>query len=134
MPSETVESVRERAQELLQSLGIASRNPAGCAEGAWLTGSSVFSSLDPTTEQRIADVGVCAPEDYARLVASAARHAREWREVPAPRRGELVRRIALALRESKHALGSLIALETGKIKAEGDGEVQEMIDIADFAV
>jgi aldehyde dehydrogenase (NAD+) len=134
MPSETVVSVRQRPQELLQSLGIASRNPAGGADGVWITGSSVFSSLDPTTEQPIAEVGACAPAEYERVVASAARHACDWREVPAPRRGELVRRIGLALRESKHALGGLIALETGKIKAEGDGEVQEMIDIADFAV
>src|SRR5262249_28789110 len=64
--------------------------------------------------------------------ASAAAHA--WREVPAPKRGEAVRRLGLLLREQKDALGTLVSLENGKIKAEGDGEVQEMIDIADFAV
>jgi L-aminoadipate-semialdehyde dehydrogenase len=68
------------------------------------------------------------------VLATAARAARAWREVPAPKRGETVRRLGLVLREYKDALGTLIALENGKIKAEGDGEVQEMIDIADFAV
>ena len=60
--------------------------------------------------------------------------ARAWRNVPAPKRGEAVRRYAALLREHKDALGTLVSLETGKIKAEGDGEVQEMIDVADFAV
>ncbi|HEY3460790.1 MAG TPA: aldehyde dehydrogenase family protein, partial [Casimicrobiaceae bacterium] len=68
------------------------------------------------------------------LLGRAVNAARAWRDVPAPRRGEAVRRYATLLREHKDALGTLVSLETGKIKAEGDGEVQEMIDIADFAV
>jgi aldehyde dehydrogenase (NAD+) len=68
------------------------------------------------------------------LLGRAVNAARAWRDVPAPRRGEAVRRYAALLREHKDALGTLVSLETGKIKAEGDGEVQEMIDIADFAV
>src|SRR5690349_17639220 len=68
------------------------------------------------------------------LVHAAAQAALQWRETPAPKRGQAVRRYAELLREYKDALGSLVALENGKIKAEGDGEVQEMIDIADFAV
>src|SRR5205814_6727161 len=68
------------------------------------------------------------------VLASAVAAAHAWRDVPAPKRGEAVRRLGLLLREHKDALGTLIALENGKIKAEGDGEVQEMIDIADFAV
>ena len=68
------------------------------------------------------------------LLAQAVNAARAWRDVPAPRRGEAVRRYAALLREHKDSLGTLVSLETGKIKAEGDGEVQEMIDIADFAV
>ena len=67
-------------------------------------------------------------------LAQAVTAARTWRDVPAPKRGEAVRRFAALLREHKDALGTLVSLETGKIKAEGDGEVQEMIDIADFAV
>lgn len=73
-------------------------------------------------------------EDYATIVARAQESFRIWRTTPAPRRGEAVRLCGDALRRHKDALGSLVALEMGKIKAEGDGEVQEMIDIADFAV
>src|SRR5690606_5705573 len=72
--------------------------------------------------------------DYERVVASARKTFEEWRIVPAPKRGEAIRLIAEELRSHKDALGSLVSLEMGKIKAEGDGEVQEMIDIADFAV
>ena len=74
------------------------------------------------------------PADYERVMAARAAAFAAWRDVPAPRRGEVVRQIGDALREKKDALGRLVTLEMGKIKAEGDGEVQEMIDIADFAV
>ena len=67
-------------------------------------------------------------------MTSSAEAFSEWRMVPAPRRGEMVRLMAESLRNNKDALGSLVSLEMGKIKQEGDGEVQEMIDIADFAV
>ena len=72
--------------------------------------------------------------DLDAVIAAATAAARAWRDVPAPQRGEAVRRFGKLLREHKDALGTLVALENGKIKAEGDGEVQEMIDIADFAV
>src|SRR5205085_7588988 len=73
-------------------------------------------------------------DDIDAAIAAAAHAADAWRTVPAPRRGEVVRRFADLLRGHKDALGTLVSLENGKIKAEGDGEVQEMIDIADFAV
>ena len=73
-------------------------------------------------------------DDYERVMKSAAAAFAAWRDVPAPRRGEAVRLMGEALRAKKDLLGSLVSLEMGKIKAEGDGEVQEMIDIADFAV
>jgi len=76
----------------------------------------------------------CTDDEYDALVIGLQHMQKVWRTVPAPKRGEVIRRIAEALREQKDALGSLIALEVGKIKAEGDGEVQEMIDMADFAV
>ena len=82
----------------------------------------------------VSDAEADADADYERVMASAVSAFREWRNVPAPRRGEAVRRIGEALRAKKDLLGSLVTLEMGKIKAEGDGEVQEMIDIADFAV
>ena len=74
------------------------------------------------------------PAEYERVLASAVVAAKAWRQVPAPKRGEAVRLLGEELRKYKSELGSLVSLEVGKIKAEGDGEVQEMIDIADFAV
>ncbi|MEE4161107.1 MAG: aldehyde dehydrogenase family protein [Woeseiaceae bacterium] len=123
-------------QEILTALGIEDSNP-----GTWI-GATAHSSRDadlihsynPSNGERIASVKATTPEEYDVVVRAAREASREWRKVPAPVRGEAVRRIANALREHKDALGSLVALENGKIKAEGDGEVQEMIDIADFAV
>jgi len=89
---------------------------------------------NPATEQVIAKVGVCSDEDYQTVVQSSMEAFEEWRKVPAPKRGEVIRRIGNALRQHKDALGSLVAMEMGKIKQEADGEVQEMIDIADMAV
>lgn len=91
-------------------------------------------SINPATGQAIASVHGCNARDYTQLVEASVDTFRRWRLFPAPKRGEVIRRIADVLREHKDALGSLVALETGKIKQEGDGEVQEMIDIADFAV
>jgi len=73
-------------------------------------------------------------DEYNKIAEEAHRAFREWRMVPAPQRGEIIRAIGQILREKKDALGSLVSMEVGKIKAEGDGEVQEMIDMADFAV
>jgi aldehyde dehydrogenase (NAD+) len=82
----------------------------------------------------IASVYQCNNEDYDNIVKGSIEAFEEWRKVPAPERGQIVRQLGNALRDYKDPLGSLVALEMGKIKAEGDGEVQEMIDIADFAV
>ena len=121
---------------ILDRLGLGERNP-----GTWIGSEAVtaedgtlIDSFNPATGERIASVVASTPEDYDRLVNTAADAARAWRRIPAPVRGEAVRRIGNALRDDKDALGSLVSLEMGKIKAEGDGEVQEMIDIADFAV
>jgi aldehyde dehydrogenase (NAD+) len=120
--------------EFVKALGIEDRNPAAWGGGRWLPGRRVFPSTNPATGRPIAEAGACAAEDYERVVSGARAACERWRAIPAPRRGEFIRRIGDALRREKDALGSLIALETGKIKREGDGEVQEMIDIADFAV
>jgi L-aminoadipate-semialdehyde dehydrogenase len=82
----------------------------------------------------IAQVQPCSSDDYKSIIRQAVESFQDWRLIPAPQRGELVRQIGVALREKKDLLGSLVSLEVGKIKAEGDGEVQEMIDMADFAV
>ena len=89
---------------------------------------------NPATTEIIAKVSVCSDEDYQAVVQSSVEAFKKWRLVPAPKRGEVVRQIGNALRQHKNALGSLVAMEMGKIKQEADGEVQEMIDIADLAV
>lgn len=123
--------------DFLKQLGIKEFNPgAGIGGGEWLarSGDELLKSRNPASGELIAQVYQCNLEDYDQVMSAAEDAFKEWRQVPAPVRGELVRKMGLALREKKDALGSLVSLEMGKIKAEGDGEVQEMIDIADFAV
>ncbi len=126
-----------RAQETLAALGLDELN-AGSWSGShgWsaLDSGPVIESLNPTTGQRLARVRGATSADYERVLGAAVEAAKQWRFVPAPQRGEAIRALAEELRAHKDALGSLVSLENGKIKAEGDGEVQEMIDIADFAV
>ena len=123
-------------QQILKELGLEAENP-----GAWrgsrplpCEGGALIESVNPATGEVIASVRAATPGDYQRIMVSAREAFRQWRELPAPARGEAVRLCGEALRRHKDALGSLVTLEMGKIKAEGDGEVQEMIDIADFAV
>ena len=96
--------------------------------------SDTFSTLDPASGEVIAHVRACSLADYEQVIENAMTSFTSWRAIPAPKRGELVRIMGNKLRTHKDALGTLVSLETGKIKSEGDGEVQEMIDIADFAV
>ena len=124
-------------QELFKTLGLAPEQPGGCLSSTmWTrtTNAGVIESSNPSTGARLAQVHGCSPEDYAALVTGSLEVQTAWRMVPAPKRGEVIRLIGQALREHKDALGTLVSLEVGKIKAEGDGEVQEMIDMADFAV
>ena len=123
-------------KKILDRLGLGAVN-----DGTWFGGksscdesTSVIESINPATNKVIAGVRSTSQAEYEQVIAKAQDSFAVWRDIPAPVRGEAVRNIANALREHKDALGSLVALETGKIKAEGDGEVQEMIDIADFAV
>src|SRR5262249_58261602 len=88
----------------------------------------------PSDGREIARVRDSTAPDVAAAVGRAAASFPAWREVPAPRRGELVRRLGEALREHKEKLGRLVTIENGKILQEGLGEVQEMIDICDFSV
>src|SRR5574340_506806 len=128
------ESSMNRA-DILASLGIGIDNPAASGgDGEWLAGQGAFESANPADGQALARVGRAGAAEYDAVLAGAVAAFLRWREVPAPRRGALVRAIGDALRRHKDTLGSLVSLETGKIKQEGDGEVQEMIDIADFAV
>jgi len=123
--------------DILKELGIQDNNYGACSgKGKWnqTTDAGTLDSINPATGERIASVYQCSVDDYHQIVKQSNEAFKDWRKVPAPIRGELVRQMGEALREKKDALGSLVSLEMGKIKQEGDGEVQEMIDIADFAV
>jgi aldehyde dehydrogenase (NAD+) len=122
--------------KVLSALGIEKDN-AGAWSGAagWVASNGpVIESRNPATGQLIAKVRAADATALEQVLSSAVEAAKSWQQVPAPKRGEAVRLLGEALRRSKDALGSLVSLENGKIKAEGDGEVQEMIDICDFAV
>jgi len=123
-------------RDLLERLGLGQTNPGVSSAGAWheSAASPELVSINPATGEAIATVA-CATEDgYEQVINDARALFETWRMTPAPQRGDAIRTVANALRRHKDALGSLVALEMGKIKSEGDGEVQEMIDIADFAV
>jgi len=127
----------KRARNILDSLGLKAENPGACfGPGQWSTTTDAgrTDSINPATGEVIASVHAASEADYERVLEQATETARAWRQVPAPQRGEAVRLVTEALRKYKDPLGSLVAMEMGKIKPEGDGEVQEMIDIGDFAV
>lgn len=123
--------------EILSELGISDVNPGVSTGAGWWSSASAaarLESVNPATGDVIARVVPATAADYERVVGGSQRAFSQWRLVPAPKRGEVIRLIGQALRDKKDALGSLVSMEVGKIKAEGDGEVQEMIDMADFAV
>jgi len=121
--------------ELFSRLDLSETSPAAAlGNGQWRPGSGHFADENPASGQVLARIGRAAPSDYEAVLAAAAAAFQRWREVPAPQRGMFVRALAEALRHNREDLGTLIALEVGKIRAEGIGEIQEMIDIADFAV
>ena len=120
---------------LLARLELAAENPGACAgAGEWRGGGAALTVHNPASGTAIATVRTANADDYEAVMRSAVQTAALWRNVPAPKRGEAVRLIGEALRAAKNDLGALVSLENGKILAEGLGEVQEMIDIADFAV
>jgi len=123
--------------DLLKKCGISNSNLGGCVGGSdWSAtkDAGINTSINPSNEEVIASVFEANKGDYEKIVKEAQSAFAEWRKVPAPIRGNLVREMGNALRDKKDALGDLVSLEMGKIKEEGAGEVQEMIDIADFAV
>lgn len=128
-------TLRERARNMLDRLGVPANLPAVASGGTWsVGGGEPLVDHSPIDGSPLAEWTTASAEDVRRVVAAAAEAFREWRMVPAPRRGELVRRFGQRLRERKEDLGLLVSLEVGKIPTEAVGEVQEMIDICDFAV
>ena len=120
-------------QSVLQKLGLTDDN-AGVFDGEWRGGGAKIDKISPINGQKLASVRTASADDYNRAISRAHEAFLKWRSTPGPVRGDTVRRLGNALREFKHDLGQLVTLETGKIIAEGEGEVQEMIDICDFAV
>ena len=121
--------------EVLERLEIEPVNSGACY-GDWIPNPSggELESINPATGEALAKVLRAGPADYECVVARAQAAFSEWRMIPAPKRGEIVREIGNELRLHKADLAALVTLEMGKILPEGLGEVQEMIDIADFAV
>jgi aldehyde dehydrogenase (NAD+) len=120
-------------QAWLQQLGIADENP-GVFDGAWRGSGPLVESISPIDESVIARVRLATAEECDAAIGRAHAAFLQWRNVPAPVRGETIRRFGNALRRVKPELAKLVTLEMGKIIAEGEGEVQEMIDICDYAL
>jgi len=119
--------------DFLDKLGIEDVNLGGYSD-KWLGSGSDLDCITPVDGTLIAKVKQCNPGDYENIMQTSTEVFKKWRMEPAPKRGEVVRKLANAFREHKTSLGKLISWEMGKIQAEGEGEVQEMIDIADYAV
>jgi aldehyde dehydrogenase (NAD+) len=119
----------------LTLLGIEALNPGASTGSEWLdTKGDETASYSPIDGSLIAKVTNATLDDYEHIVAKAQEAYLKWRIVPAPKRGLVVHQIGEALRANKEKLGYLVSLEMGKIYEEGLGEVQEMIDICEFAV
>lgn len=122
------------SQELLAKFGIGDTNPGTAIGARWLGGGQQLASICPINEKVLSFVEKTTAIQMDEVLNEAHSSYLLWRSVPAPKRGELIRLISNKLRKYKSALGSLVSIEMGKSKQEGDGEVQEMIDMADFAV
>jgi aldehyde dehydrogenase (NAD+) len=122
-------------KEVLQKLGINKNNSGSSTGSVWLEPKGkIISSFSPVDGKEIASIVSCDNASYECIVSSAQQGFLEWRTWPSPKRGEIVRQVGEALREKKEALGKLVSYEMGKSLQEGYGEVQEMIDICDFAI
>ncbi|MCF8227143.1 MAG: aldehyde dehydrogenase family protein [Bacteroidales bacterium] len=125
----------EKTNRVLEKLGIKENNSGVCTGTQWFdTKGDITVSESPIHGKPIASVSNGSAEDLEKVIQTASKAFEYWRTAPAPKRGEIVRQIGLALRDRKEELGYLVSLEMGKIYQEGLGEVQEMIDICDFAV
>ena len=121
-------------EEALQKLGIKEINLGTSTGNDWFAGGDNFASNSPVDGQLIAEVNATTKEDYDKVMVKATQAFKSWRLKPAPLRGEIVRQFGDELRRLKEPLGKLVSYEMGKSYQEGLGEVQEMIDICDFAV
>ena len=128
-------SLQAEIKEILSQLGIQENNQGASTGAKWIasTGAKI-ASVSPVDAQVIAHVNMATEAQYNQVIEKAQAAFVEWRKVPAPKRGEIVRQLAERIRFYKEPLGKLVSYEMGKSLQEGLGEVQEMIDICDFAV
>jgi len=135
MATASAPTVSATVKAIFPKLGLSAKgaNP-GAFWGEWGGAGEILEKRSPIDGSLIGRVKQATPGDYDRAVAAAQKAFLAWRDLPAPKRGEIVRQYGNALRELKPELGRLVSLEAGKILAEGEGEVQEMIDICDYAV
>jgi aldehyde dehydrogenase (NAD+) len=135
MATTSAPSVSATVKAIFPKLGLSAKAAnAGAFWGEWGGSGEVLEKRSPIDGSLIGRVKQATPGDYDRAVAAAQKAFLAWRDLPAPKRGEIIRQYGNALRELKPELGRLVSLEAGKILAEGEGEVQEMIDICDYAV
>ena len=122
-------------KEALKTLGVKSSNPGVSTGKKWINSKGTYiASYSPADGKLIGKVKTADEASFNKVVQQSLKAFEEWRLVPAPKRGEVVRQIGTALRKYKEPLGKLVSYEMGKSYQEGLGEVQEMIDICDFAV
>ncbi|KAI7985146.1 Aldehyde dehydrogenase family 7 member B4 [Camellia lanceoleosa] len=127
-------SFSKKEYEFLKEIGVGPNNLGCYVNGAWKASGPVVTSINPANNQAIAEVSEASTQDYQEAVEACSEAANMWKQIPAPKRGEIVRQIGDALRAKLQQLGRLVSLEMGKILPEGIGEVQEIIDMCDFAV
>ena len=121
-------------KDVFAALGLSNEN-SGVYAGEWLESSGeLIDVINPTNGEQLATVGMASLGDYEKVVSNSAETFDRWRALPAPKRGQYIRSLGDALRDNIDALGALVTMEMGKILPEGVGEVQEMVDICDFAV
>jgi aldehyde dehydrogenase (NAD+) len=121
-------------EDALKKLGIKELNPGTSTGNTWFSSEDTISSYSPVDGKLIGKVTITSKEDYEKVMVAATAAFKTFRAIPAPQRGEIVRQFGNKLRELKEPLGQLVSYEMGKSLQEGYGEVQEMIDICDFAV
>jgi aldehyde dehydrogenase (NAD+) len=122
-------------QEVLKQLGIAEKNEGASTGSLWIRSTETpIVSFSPVDGKKIAQANSCSEKAYEQVIATAQTAFLNWRMWPSPKRGDVVRQIGESLRKNKEALGKLVSYEMGKSLQEGYGEVQEMIDICDFAI
>lgn len=136
-PDEThIKKMQVAIENVLKNLGIESTNPACSTGKVWKSSSNALikNIHSPVDGKLIASVNFASADDYQEVISTAKKAFLDWRMMPAPKRGEIVRQLGEELRKHKDDLGKLVSYEMGKSLQEGWGEVQEMIDICDFAV